>query len=296
MTERPRVGFVGIGNMGRPMTALLAQAGFPLALFDLDARAAERHARGIGARAAESPRALAEASDVVIAMLPNGEIVREALLGADGIARHLAPGALAIDSSSSYPVGTQALGRDLAALGIDFVDAPVSGGVKRAIAGTLAIMLGGEPHATTRAAAVLAPLGTVIETGILGSGHAVKALNNYVSAAGLAAAAEAVLVGRKFGLDGETVVRVLNASTGRNNATENKIAQFVLSGSFASGFALDLMAKDLRAAARLAEDLGVAAPQLAHTVRLWSAAEAALGPGQDHTAIYRYLEAADRED
>lgn len=296
MTERPRVGFVGIGNMGRPMTALLAQAGFPLALFDLDARAAERHARGIGARAAESPRALAEASDVVIAMLPNGEIVREALLGADGIARHLAPGALAIDSSSSYPVGTQALGRDLAALGIDFVDAPVSGGVKRAIAGTLAIMLGGEPHATTRAAAVLAPLGTVIETGILGSGHAVKALNNYVSAAGLAAAAEAVLVGRKFGLDGETVVRVLNASTGRNNATENKIAQFVLSGSFASGFALDLMAKDLRAAARLAEDLGVAAPQLAHTVRLWSAAEAALGPGQDHTAIYRYLETADRED
>lgn len=294
MNDRPRIGFVGIGAMGRPMSALLAQAGFPLTLFDVDAAAAERHARGIGARAAATARELAEASDVVVTMLPDGEIVRAALLGDDGIARHLAPGALVIDSSSSYPVGTQALGQDLAQSGIDLVDAPVSGGVKRAIAGTLAIMLGGEAAAVARAAPVLAPLGTVIETGVLGSGHAIKALNNYVSAAGLAAAAEAVLVGRKFGLDGETVVRVLNASTGRNNSTENKISQFILSGTFASGFALSLMAKDLRAAGRLAADLGVPAPQLDHVVELWNAAERDLGPGQDHTAIYRFLEAAER--
>lgn len=285
----PRIGFIGVGNMGRPMAALLAKAGHAVTVLDRDAALASAVADEIGAVAAEGPAALAAASDVVFTMLPNGKIVRDALLGEDGVARHLQPGTLVIDTSSSYPLGTQELGADLAMLGIGLVDAPVSGGVKRAVAGTLAIMAGGEPALVEQATPILQALGTVYPTGPLGSGHALKALNNYVSAAGLAAAAEALLVGQRFGLDGETITRVLNASTGRNNATENKLSQFILNGTFASGFALDLMAKDLRAAGNLATDLGVPAPHLQLSVEMWNQAEQVLSRGADHTAIYAFL-------
>ncbi|MGE4278773.1 MAG: NAD(P)-dependent oxidoreductase [Magnetospirillum sp.] len=287
----PKIGFVGIGNMGRPMAALLVKAGHAVTVLDRDAALSRVVAAEIGATAADNAAALAQASDVVFTMLPNGKIVHDVLMGADAIAAHLAKGALVIDTSSSYPLGTQELGRELAALGLGLVDAPVSGGVKRAINGTLAIMAGGDSALVERATPILQALGSVYATGPLGSGHALKALNNYVSAAGLAAAAEALLVGQRFGLEGETITRVLNASTGRNNATENKLAQFILSGSFGSGFALDLMAKDLRAAGALATDLGVAAPQLQDSVALWNQAEQELGKGADHTAIYLYLKA-----
>ena len=135
-------------------------------------------------------------------------------------------------------------------------------------------------------------MGTAIyETGPLGSGHAMKALNNLVSAAGLAAACEALLVGRRFGLDPSLMVDVLNASTGRNNATEVKAKQFILSGSFASGFSLGLMAKDLKTAAELAEHLGMEAPISRAARDLWETAQDALGSDADHTEIHRYLEA-----
>lgn len=281
--------------MGRPMAALLAKAGYAVTVLDRDPVLARKIADEIGAVSTDDPAVLAGESDVVFTMLPNGKIVRDALLGENGIAAHLQRGALVIDTSSSYPLGTQELGADLAKLGIGMVDAPVSGGVKRAINGTLAIMAGGEAAQVERASPILQSLGSVYPTGPLGSGHALKALNNYVSAAGLSAAAEALLVGQRFGLDGETITRVLNASTGRNNATENKLSQFILSGSFASGFALDLMAKDLRAAGALASDLGVPAPQLQLSVEMWNKAEEALGRGSDHTAIYSFLKGLEGE-
>jgi 3-hydroxyisobutyrate dehydrogenase len=116
-----------------------------------------------------------------------------------------------------------------------------------------------------------------------------KALNNYVSAAGLVAAAEAVIVGSHFGLDPLVIVEVLNASTGRNNSTENKLKQQVLSGDFASGFAMSLMAKDLHTAAGIARHLGVAAPLAEACEALWAEAGDKLGSGADHTEIFRYL-------
>ncbi len=290
-----RIGFIGVGNMGRPMAARLAKAGHAVTVFDRNGALAAAVAADIGAAAASDAAALGTASDVVITMLPNGKIVQQALLGKDGVAAGLAAGALVVDMSSSYPLGTQDLGRALAERGIGLVDAPVSGGVRRAVCGNLAIMAGGDAAQVAAARPILEAMGRVFPTGPLGSGHALKALNNYVSAAGLAAAAEALLIGQRFGLDGETIVQVLNASTGRNNATENKLTQFVLSGSFGSGFSLDLMAKDLRAAGDLAGDLDVPAPLLRRSVELWNQAEKTLGPGADHTAIYRYLSTLDRE-
>ncbi|CAN5448885.1 NAD(P)-dependent oxidoreductase [soil metagenome] len=297
MTEdsRPVIGFVGVGNMGRPMVAALIEAGNDVIVHDRDAAVAASVASETGAGAASDLASLGAASDIIILMLPDGKIVAEVVLGAGGIADGLSPGALIIDMSSSFPPGTVELGARLAARGIELVDAPVSGGVRRAVTASLAIIAGGEEAAVSRAAPVLEAMGSVIRTGPLGSGHAMKALNNFVSAAGLAAACEALLIGERFGLDPEVIVDVLNASSGRNTATETKLRQFVLSGSFGSGFAASLMAKDIRAAEDLAESLDVAAPMLAFSTELWKEAAAALEPGADHTAMFRHLSSLSRD-
>ena len=159
--------------------------------------------------------------------------------------------------SSSAPLGTRKLGEELIAAGFEFIDAPVSGGVKRAADGTLAIMVGGDPATIDRVDPVLAAMGrSIFRTGVLGSGHAMKALNNYVSAAGLVAAVEALQVGRKFGLDPGLMADILNVSSGKNNTTELKLKQFIISQTFNAGFPLRLMAKDVRTADELAHALG----------------------------------------
>jgi 3-hydroxyisobutyrate dehydrogenase len=216
--------------------------------------------------------------------------VREALLGAQGIAARLATGTLVIDMSSSAPTDTVSLAADLAARGLPLIDAPVSGGVRRAVDGTLAIMAGGAAEQVVRARPLFAAMGKALfPTGPIGSGHAMKALNNYVSAAGLVAASEALVVGGRFGLAPDTIIDVLNASTGRNNSTEVKMKQYVISESFASGFALALMAKDLRIAADLATHLDLDVPQVQAIAAMWEKARDALPPSADHTEIYRFL-------
>jgi 3-hydroxyisobutyrate dehydrogenase len=281
------VGFIGLGQMGLPMTRRLYEAGYSLRACDASAAAREAFAQATGVTAVESAAEACRNVAAVITMLPNGAIVRQVLEQALAAA---APGTVVIDMSSSSPLETRALGEALTARGFPVVDAPVSGGVKRAIDGSLAIMAGGEAAVVERVRPLLEAMGkSVFATGPLGSGHAMKALNNYVSAAGLVAAAEAIHVGRHFGLDPEVMVDVLNASTGRNNSTEVKLKQHMLSGTFGSGFALGLMAKDLRTAAEIARHSGEASPlsQLCET--LWAEADKALGPGADHTEIYRFL-------
>jgi len=288
-----RIGLVGLGQMGQPMARNLLKAGFTLAVFDADAQAARAFAEAHpGVRVPPSLRALAQECAAVITMLPNGAIVRDVVLGgADNLADGLASGGLVVDMSSSSPVGTRELGALLAERGVALVDAPVSGGVKRAIDGTLAIMAGGDPAAIDRCEPVLASMGQqIFRTGGLGTAHAMKALNNFVSAAGFAAAAEAVLAGTRFGLDPATVVSVLNASTGKNNSTENKFPQQVLTRKFAAGFSLGLMVKDLRTALEVAKATGMPAPMAEATVEEWARSEALLGSGADHTAMVRYVE------
>jgi 3-hydroxyisobutyrate dehydrogenase len=234
---------------------------------------------------------LAQASQTVITMLPDGKIVREVVFGRDGLISRLAPGALVMDMSSCDPTGTRELGRSLDERGIELIDAPVSGGVKRAEDATLSAMVGGKAEPIERAMPLIRTVARdVFLTGPLGSGHAMKALNNMVSAAGLWIAAEAVRVGAAFGLEPGTIVDILNASTGRNNSTENKLKQHMLSRRFASGFSLGLMAKDLRAAAMLADATHIPAPLLQRCAELWSEAANELGGAEDHTAIVKFLE------
>ena len=285
-----RIAFLGLGMMGLPMATRLLQAGFAVRGFD-PAEAARAGFAAAGGTVCASAAEAAAGSAALITMLPDGKAVAAALLGdAPPLVGHLAPGAVAIDMSSSAPVGTRALAAPLAALGVGLVDAPVSGGVRRARDGSLAIMAGGPEDLVARVRPVLQAMGgSIFATGPVGSGHAMKALNNYVSAAGLLAACEALRVGRAFGLDPSLMTDVLNASTGRNNSTEVKLKPFVISETYASGFSLALMAKDLRTADDLARHLRVAAP-LSHSVAaLWRQADAMLGAGADHTMIDRFL-------
>lgn len=281
--------FLGLGQMGLPMAKRCIAAGFEVRGADLSASARDALAAAGGKAFATGPEA-AKGCSTLITMLPDSKIVREAVLGDQGVASVMAKDALIIDMSSSVPVDTQSLGKALAEQGIGLIDAPVSGGVKRAIDGSLSIMAGGDAALVDRARPVLQAMAkSVFATGPLGSGHAMKALNNYVSAAGLVAACEALLVGRRFGLQPETIIDVLNASTGKNNSTDVKMKQFVISESFASGFSLALMAKDLRIAADLSKLVGVD-PSNAETIAiLWETAKDSLEKNADHTAIYRYI-------
>ncbi len=292
MADKRNVGFVGLGNMGWPMARNLARAGFALTVRDADGDRQRRFAAEHAARAADAPGAFGEV-DAVVTMLPTGRVVREVMLEwQGGLCRALPRGALVVDMSSSDPTGTRDLGRALAAHGVALVDAPVSGGVPKAEAGTLAIMVGGDdPAAVERARPLLEAMGQkLFPTGPLGSGHAMKALNNYVAAAGFTAAAEALIVGAKFGLDPAVMVEILNASTGRNFSTEYTMKEHVVPRKFATGFALGLLAKDVGIAADLADAIGVEAPVCRLLRELWAEASMAMGGSVDHSIALRHWE------
>lgn len=284
-----RVAFIGLGAMGQPMAQHLISAGFEVIGFDLSQDAKVKLADA-GGHAAETISEAMVGADFVITMLPNGKIVRDALLNGNACGG-LKPNAIVIDMSSSAPNDTKDLGVELASRNLRLVDAPVSGGVKRAVSGTLTIMAGGADADIDQSEPLLNAVGQqVFRTGPVGSGHAMKAINNFVSGAGVLAAIEGVLLGRTFGLEPETIVDILNSSSGKNNATEVKMKQFILSETFGSGFALGLMAKDIRIAADLAKTLGMRLDALASTADAWDAAQKELGPSEDHTRIIRYVE------
>ena len=263
--------------MGAPMAANVERAGFPVQSFDLNGKGNRR-----------SVREAAKGADVLITMLPDGDAVREAVLEALPCLR---AGSVVIDMSSSDPTATRALQAALTPKKVFLLDAPVSGAIAKARDGTLALMVGGAAEVLESVRPVLKAMGSdVFHCGPLGAGHAVKALNNYLGAAGTLAGFEALLVARAFGLDPKPMLEAINASTGKNSTTERKIPQQVLTGAFASGFKLALMAKDVAIAAGLARDLKLKTPYLKETLRLWRDARRKLPAQADHTEIYRYLE------
>lgn len=294
-TAPERIGFIGLGKMGIPMTRNLKKAGFQLALNDVNKEVVQAMGKELDAPVYEDLTELARACRVVITMVPDGKIVRDVALGREGAPGGLVAGftrgSVLIDMSSSAPMGTRKLGEALAERGIHMIDAPVSGGVRRAITGQLAVMIGGDPAVIERCRPVLAAMGTqLFIVGELGAGDAIKAINNYVSATGLLAAAEGLVAAQRFGLDPHKALEVINASTGKNNSTDVKFEQFVMSRSFGSGFSIGLMAKDLRTALELAQQVDAPMPLGSHCVPLWNDAEKSLGGNADHTEIVRVLE------
>ena len=273
--------------MGWPMAASLLRAGFEVAVHDSRPERAETFAREVGGAAA-SLAALAARSEAIITILPTSAIVAEVM---DRVLPALPPGTLLIEMTSGVPAVTRELAARAARAGCAMIDAPVSGGVARAESGQLAIMVGGAEADIARAAPLLEAMGSrLLRTGPIGSGQAMKALNNLVSAGGFLIGIEALLIGQKWGLDPATMVDVLNVSSGMNNSTQGKFAQHVLSRRFAAGFGLDLMAKDVGIALDIARASGTPAPFAALCRELWAAAAATLGPGQDHTAMAKFSE------
>jgi 3-hydroxyisobutyrate dehydrogenase len=273
--------------MGWPMARNLAQAGHAPVVHDLDPALATSFVEEHGGSAAGGPAGFA-AVDVLVTMLPDDTAVRSALIDWDGgIAAALRPGAVVVDMSSSNPTGTLALGPVLAERGVALVDAPVSGGVQRAESGTLSIMIGGADDDVERVRPVLEVLGErLFRTGPLGSGHAMKALNNVLGATAYAALAEAVEVGRAFALEPATIVEVVNASTGRSFTSEVVFTEHVLTRRYATGFALGLLAKDAAIAADLAASSGVDAPVCTLASERWQQALERVGFTADHSEAH----------
>lgn len=287
-----KVGFVGAGNMGWPMAACLVKAGFLVNVSDSRQEVANNFVQQVGGFAPDSLRLLAEASDVIVTMLPTSKIVETVLAeGDDNLFAGIKPGTIIIEMSSGVPSVTQRLAEQVAALGCTLIDAPVSGGVPRAKTGQLAIMVGGDSAAIDKAMPVLQAMGTsVLRTGGVGSGQAMKALNNMVSTGGFLIGIEALLIGQRFGLDPAIMTDVLNAATGMNNSTQKKFKQFVLSRKFDAGFTMGLLAKDLSIAMQVGRETGTSAPVSALVNEMIVSALARFGADADHTEMARLCE------
>jgi 3-hydroxyisobutyrate dehydrogenase len=292
MADKTSVGFVGVGNMGWPMAACLVRAGFDVRVADARREVANNFVQQIGGAAPDTLRQLAAESDIVVTMLPTSAIVEAVIAGGeDNVFAGLKPGTIVIEMSSGVPSVTQRLAQDVAARGGVMIDGPVSGGVPRAKTGQLAIMVGGDAAAIDKAMPVLSAMGSsVLRTGAVGSGQAMKALNNLVSTGGFLIGIEALLIGQRFGLDAGVMTDVLNAATGMNNSTVKKFRQYVLSRSFDAGFTMGLLAKDLSIALQVARETATAAPLSALVREMIVSSEAIFGPGSDHTEMAKLCE------
>jgi 3-hydroxyisobutyrate dehydrogenase len=283
------IAFVGLGRMGVPMTLRLLAAGYDVRGHDLAAGAMRAFEDASGRESFAAAAEAAARADALILMLPDSRAVRDVATG--DVLGALAPGGIVLDMGSSDPVSTRELAPEVERRGLALVDAPVSGGVSGAEAGSLTIMVGGADNAVARSRPVLEELGgSVLHVGGVGAGHALKALNNLLSATHLLATVEVIEAGRRFGLDAEVMLAAINASSGRSFSTEQKLPRFVLPETFDSGFALALMNKDVQTALGLVR--AVAAPRrLAEaTAGLWDEAAADSAAGADHTEIARWGE------
>ena len=288
----PSVGFIGLGVMGEPMANHLAAAGHRLALFDARAGVADRVAAALErASAPATPAEVARASEVVITMVPNGEVVNALINGTDGLIAGFRPGGLLIDTSSSEPWLTRESGRQLAEHGVAMVDAPVSGAQWGAQAAELVFIVGGEKTDVERARPLLEVMGrAVFHLGPLGAGHSMKCLNNLVTAVNLLALSEVLVIGRRQGLDPTAMVDVLNESTGMSWIAQTHIKQRVINRAFDDPFKLALMLKDIGIATELAGAAALPAPLSTLTQQLWRAAARDAAPDASISEMVRWFE------
>ena len=292
-----RVGFIGIGTMGTPMAANLVRKGFQVTLYDAASGRAAQVAGDLGCGSADSLAGLGDCQ-CIVTMLPDGKVVQQVLTQASdqALMKAVKPGTVFIDMSSSEPTLTRATGATLAKQGLAFVDAPVSGARTRAEAGTLAIMIGcAEGELLEKVRPVLAAMGNqLFVLGGLGNGHAMKAVNNMVAGITMVAVAEGLALGEDFGLDPAAMVEVFNASTGRSFVTELVAKEHVVPGRFATGFALGLLAKDVRIAADLGDDIALDLPMFRLARERYAFAREREGAGSDSSRAFVAIAAAAR--
>jgi len=292
MASRRAVGFVGLGVMGLPMARHLAASGARLTAFDIDPAAGDRLVRTTAnVKLASSPEQVAADAEIVFTMLPHGRAVESVVFGPSGLAAGFKPGDLLIDTSSSEPWHTRQTAERLKAQGVDMVDAPVSGAEIGALNAELVFMAGGDERSLERARPLLELLGDqIFHLGPIGSGHAMKSINNLITSTTFLATAEGLAIGARYGLEPAAMTGVLNASTGMSWISRTHIVQRILSRRFDDPFKFDLMVKDIDIALRLAADMGLDAHLLKANQDLWHQAQQEIPQGASVSELVRRVE------
>ena len=285
-----RIGFIGIGNMGRPMSINLLRAGYELAVYDIRAEAMEPPVQ-LGAIAAGSPKEVAQTSDIVLTSLPTPGALEEVVLGAEGVLEGARKGSILIDTSTVSPSTIKKIWAEAKGRGVMVLEAPVSGGVIGAEAGTLTVIVGGDRPVYEMCHEILRVIGeNIYHVGDVGSGNTVKLVNNLISLVNVAVLSEGLVLGVKAGVDPETLHDVIKVSSGRSYALEVKFPRYISKGEFTPGFPLELSCKDLGLALDLGREIGVPLSVTSMAQQIYEKARAR-GIGRlDHTAVITLLE------
>ena len=284
-----RVGFIGLGAIGRPMAKHIAHA-FSTVVWNRTRERAESFAAETGATVGGSPREVVESTDAVVMCLPTSATVLEVI---DTVGDAWRAGQILVDATSGDPAGSREAAEWLSKFGVGFVDAPVSGGTSGAEAGKLTVMLGGEEPWVSRAREVVAPYAAkVAHVGPVGAAHALKAVNNALLAVNIQAVGEGLAALMKLGVKGDVALDVINASSGRSNVTENLFPERVTSRAWLRTFRLALLDKDLGVALKVLDDNGVASGAIRTAREAFAAGRKALGEEADHVELVKEIEKA----
>ena len=286
-----KIAFIGLGDIGALMASHLAREPFDLTVWNRTASKAEQFARDHKARVAANPAAAVGDAEVVITCLPSSAEVEAVLHGENGILEAMRKGSVLIDCTSGDPPTSRSIAAELGGRGVEFIDAPVSGGTTAAKAGTLTVMWGGEDTVFERVRPVVEAFGKkIVHAGQVGSGDALKAVNNALLAVHILSAAEGLAILVKAGVDPKVALEVINASSGRSNSSENLIPQRVLTRAFPRTFRLALLEKDIAIAAVMAEDLDATTPLISLTAERFHQAREKLGENADHVEAVKMVE------
>ena len=290
MNNNLSVAFIGLGQMGFPMAMSLLRANIEVHVYDLAAAENIKLAKNAGAIHEDSLEKLADSAMFIITMLPSGEVLRDILFGEPNLKSFIRPGSILLDMSTSNPKHTQLTHAELALLNILMMDAPVMGGVAFAKDASLDFLVGGDKDLIEKCRPIFDAIGrSVTHCGPIGSGHALKALTNYVNAAAMMTAVEALSIGRAFGMDEDVMSKsLIDTCTGRNHPIVKKVIPKILTGTYDSGMAIGLLEKDLKIAADIALQTQSEHPLLDESLEILSEMVQSIGASKDQTEIAKY--------
>lgn len=284
-----KIGFIGLGIMGKPMSKNILKAGHELVVYDFN-EAAREDLRQLGAKVAENSGKVAEECSIIITMVPNSPHVREVCLGVNGISGSAKVGTVVIDMSSIDPIESKKIGKELAEKGIELMDAPVSGGEPKAIDGTLSVMAGGKKETFDQYYDLLMTMAaSVVYVGELGSGNVAKLANQVIVALHIAAVSEALILAKKAGTDPELVFQAIRGGLAGSTVMEAKVPM-MLAHNFNPGFRMELHIKDLNNALNAAHEVSAAMPLTAGVMEMMQALKADGSQTEDHSAVLKYYE------
>jgi 2-hydroxy-3-oxopropionate reductase len=286
-----KIGFIGLGIMGKPMSKNLLKAGYDLIVMDLNQEAVAE-VSAAGAATAATPKEVAEQSEFIVTMLPNSPHVKEVVLGENGIIEGAKAGACVIDMSSIAPLASKEIYAELEKIGVDLLDAPVSGGEPKAIDGTISVMVGGKKEVFDKCYDLMMSMaGSVVYTGSIGAGNTTKLANQIIVALNIAAMSEALVLATKAGVEPELVYQAIRGGLAGSTVLDAK-APLVMDRKFEPGFRIELHIKDLANVMETAHEIGVPLPLTAGVMEIMQALKVDGKQGDDHGGLIQYYEKA----